>query len=275
MVIKSLKNNKAVGEDRICGELLKLGGPRLTDELFNLISRIWHKEEIPIEWRTSIICPILKKGDPKCVENYRGISLLDMGYKVLATFLLKRIQDISERVIGEYQCGFRKGTINHIFTLQQILSKHYEYNKDIHLVFIDFKQAYGNIIRNKLWNNLTKLGIPTKIVKLIKLCNNNTNCVVRMQGELSEPFEVMKGLRQGDALSPVLFNLALESVIRRTSQRQLMEVNGNYTLLAYVDDIIILSDTKQDIVNGMSNLMKECKHMGLFKKIKKKSNICT
>lgn len=61
MVIKSLKNNKAAGEGRICGELLKIGGPRLTDELFNLISRIWHKEEIPIEWRTSIICPILKK----------------------------------------------------------------------------------------------------------------------------------------------------------------------------------------------------------------------
>jgi hypothetical protein len=102
MVIKSLKNNKAAEEDWICGELLKLGGPRLTDELYNLISKIWHTEEIPIEWRTSIICPILKKGDPKCVENYRGISLLDVGYKVLATFLLKRIQDISERVIGEY-----------------------------------------------------------------------------------------------------------------------------------------------------------------------------
>jgi len=74
--------------------------PRLTGEIFNLISRIWHKEEIPIEWRTSVICPILKRGDPKCVENYRGISLLDAGYKFLSTFLLRRIQGISERVIG-------------------------------------------------------------------------------------------------------------------------------------------------------------------------------
>jgi len=43
-------------------------------------------------------------------------------------------------------------------------------------------------------------GIPTKIVKLIKLCNSNTKCVVQVQGELSGPFEDGKGLRQGDAL---------------------------------------------------------------------------
>jgi hypothetical protein len=169
-------------------------------------------------------------------------------------------------LIGEYQCGFRKGksTIDHIFTLRQILSKHYGYNKNINLVFVDFKQAYDNIIRNKLWNNLKRLGIPTKIVILIKLCNNNTNCIVRVQGELSESFEVVKGLRQDDALSLVLLNLALESVIRRISQRQPMEVNGNHTLLTYACDIIILGDTNQDIVNSLSNLMKECKHMGLL-----------
>lgn len=54
-------------------------------------------------------------------------------------------------VIGEYQCDFKKGisTMDHIFTLRQILSKYYGYNKNIHLVFVDFKQVY-NIIRKKL-----------------------------------------------------------------------------------------------------------------------------
>jgi len=67
-------------------------------------------------------------------------------------FLIKIIQDKSERVIAEYQCGFKKGklTIDHIFTLRQIFSKHYEYDKNIHLVFVDFKQTYDNIIWNKL-----------------------------------------------------------------------------------------------------------------------------
>jgi hypothetical protein len=61
--------------------------------------------------------------------------------------------------------------------------------------------------------------------------------------QLSEPFEVVKGLRQGNALLPVLFNLVLENMIRRMQQRQIMEVNEIHTLLAYADDII-LGDTK-------------------------------
>jgi len=66
MAIKLLKNNKVAGGDRICGELLKLEGPKLTYE-------IWDKEEIPTELKLLIICPILKKGDLKCVENYTGM----------------------------------------------------------------------------------------------------------------------------------------------------------------------------------------------------------
>lgn len=128
---------------------------------------------------------------------------------------------------------------------------------------VDFKQAYDNIIWNKLWYNLIRLGIPTKIVKLIKSCNSNTNCVVRVQEELSIPFEVVKGLRQGDALSPVLFTLALESLIRRIPQKKSMGLNGNHTILAYADDIIILGDTRQNTVNSMSNLMEVCKHTRL------------
>jgi len=61
--------------------LLKLGGSDLAKKIFKLTSLIWHKKENPVEWGTSIICPIvtIKKGNPKCVKNYRGFSsLLDV-----------------------------------------------------------------------------------------------------------------------------------------------------------------------------------------------------
>jgi len=70
-------------------------------------------------------------------------------------------------------------------------------------VFVDFKQAYDNIFRSKLWKNLINLGFPTKIVNLIKSCNSNTKCVVWVvQGGLSDPFEVSKGLRPQIRLPP-------------------------------------------------------------------------
>lgn len=179
--------------------------------------------------------------------------------------MLGRLQKYTEKIIGSYQCGFRKGksTTDHIFANKLILEKHHEYNKDIHLVFVDFKQAYDNIDRSKLWTALRKFGIPEKLVRLIKMCNNNTQNVVRIMREVLEPFKVKNGLIQGDALSPALFNLALEEIIKSVPRGQRMEVNEGYTCLAHADDLVLLGDTRQDVIQTLINLMKVSKQMGL------------
>jgi len=95
------------------------------------------------------------------------------------------------------------------------MEKFYEFNKDLHFIFIDIKQAYDCINRNQLWTILIHFGIPSKLVILVKSCNENTFCQMRyIIIEMSESFEVKTGLRQGDALSIVFFNLTLEQVIR-------------------------------------------------------------
>jgi len=105
LIILSLKNNKAAGENRIFGEFLKIAGQQLREKIYRLVLLIWQKEQIPKEWETAIICPIFKKNDPKQIVNYRGISLLDVGYKVLSSLLLGRLQKYAEEIIGSYQCG--------------------------------------------------------------------------------------------------------------------------------------------------------------------------
>lgn len=92
--------------------------------------------------------------------------------------------------------------------------------------------------------------------------------MARVQGQLFDSFEFGKGLRQGDKLSPVFFNFALESVIRKMPQQQRMEVNEIHTLLAYVNDIVIVGDKKQDIANSMFNLLKIGRHV-VVNKLKK------
>lgn len=80
------------------------------------------------------------------------------------------------------------------------------------MVFIDYKQAYDSVNRQKLWKAMIFFGIPQKYTNLVKMCNDKTLFKVRFLQRLSSAFEVNSGLRQGDALSPTLFNLGLEKV---------------------------------------------------------------
>jgi len=91
----------------------------------------------------------IQKGDTGVVSNYREISLLNTAYKILSMALLRRLEIYAEDILTEYQTGFRRGksTMDHIFTMRQVMEKFYEYNKDLHILFVDFKQAYDSIDR--------------------------------------------------------------------------------------------------------------------------------
>jgi len=131
------------------------------------------------------------------------------------------------------------------------------------MVFIDFKQAYDSINRNQLWIALEDFGLPSKLVRLIRNCNSNTFCRVRYLGETSTQFEVRNGLRQGNALSPTLFNLALERVIREMQNTRKIEMLGGNTLLAYAHDIVILGESKSELTTSTLNLLINSEKMGL------------
>jgi len=132
----------------------------------------------------------------------------------------------------------------------------------VHKLFVAFKKAYDSVRREVLYNILIAFCVPMKIARLIKMCLTETCSRVRVGNNFSDMFLTRNGLKQGDAISTLLFIFALVHVIRRVQVNQdALKLNGTHQLLVYADDVNILGrrlrtvkkNTKPLVVASMQN----------------------
>jgi hypothetical protein len=263
-IINKLKNAKVGGTDNIVPKLIKYGGKVLKQRIYGLITMIWEEEQLPSQWNEGIICPVYKKGNRLDCKNYRPIILLNVAYKIFAIILNQRLADIVELKLGDYQSGFRpnSSTIDNIFTLRQIIEKYYKFNVDTRNTFIDYSHVFDSIIRETILTSLHLNKIPPKIINLIKLTLENTTAKVKVNNTYTTDFRVDIRVKQGDPLSPTLFNLVLDTVLTQ------LDLRGNISthlkqLMAYADDIIILAHTKNSLTEALQQLQKSSMEVGL------------
>jgi len=104
------------------------------------------------------------------------MSLLATAYKILFNILVSRLTPHVDKIIGNHQCGFqcKTSTTDHIFCIRQILKKMQEYNGTIRKSFIDPEKAYDSVRGGVLYNILTESGICMTLVRLIRMCLNDT-----------------------------------------------------------------------------------------------------
>lgn len=265
--IYSQKMEKAPGPDKITNELLKGTLEDLLPILTSIFNEILITESIPTQWKTSHIILILKKGHKEDIENYRPISLMSNIYKVFSKIILQRISKILDENQPREQAGFRQkySTIDHIFTVKQIMEKYKEYNKNLYMAFIDYSKAFDSISHKAIWESLENQGIPSKYINIIK--NIYSNSVARIKLEtLGKQFKIEKGVRQGDPLSPKLFSAALENIFRKLDWSSLgLNIQGEkLNHLRFADDIVLFEENPLHLQEMLNSLNEESKKVGLF-----------
>ena len=251
--IKALRTGRAAGDDGLTPELYRCGGDALIVRLETLLRNVWETERIPSAWQTAVVIPLHKKGDRTMCSNYRGISLLNVALKLLEAVLLRRLRPVcDEKIARENQAGFRvnRGCCDQIFTLRQLIEMRYEYRRPTVMTFIDFKSAFDSVDRSVMWLVAESLGIPAKIVRILKVMYTDTFCRVRAYGSVSDSFTVSTGVRQGGVLSPFLFNMLIDHVMCSATSEPCVggvDVQGRSERLFdldYADDIVLLAESE-------------------------------
>jgi hypothetical protein len=140
--------------DQIIAELIKAGNEILLSAIHKLINSVWNKEELPDQWKESIIVPVNEKGDKTDCNKYRGISLLSTLYKMLSNILHSWLSPYIDEITVDRQCGFDV-TVQLLIRLSAFIRywrKKCEYNETVHQLFIDFKKTYDSVRREVLYN---------------------------------------------------------------------------------------------------------------------------
>lgn len=213
----AMKNDKAVDGSGIAAEMLKFGGEALFEIISGLFNEVLLEGTLPPEdWRHTRIKVLFKKGDVKAPGNYRPISLLQILYKLFSRVLRERLKPYLLPQRSCDQAGFRPGFSceDHLLTLVLVHEKLAEFNLDLWIAAVDFEKAFDSVSHESIFEALRSQDTPEEYVRVLEhVYGSQTGQVIA--DKTSRSFKMERGTRQGDPISPTLFNAVLEGIFHK------------------------------------------------------------
>ena len=217
--LKSLRSGKAMGCDNVVIEAYR-GSVYGTAELFRLCRMMWHSERIPPELVLGTFIMLHKKSSRDDMANYLAICLLCPSYKLLSAVVARRLMAVLDDRLPDTQAGFRpvRGCRDNVRALRWFIDILREGRQAV-AIFIDYSAAFDTESQLFIHSALAETGVNSKVRRIVQAIFAAATGVVRIRQqdggvEMSEPFNIERGVLQGDIFSPVCFIAGLDRICR-------------------------------------------------------------
>ena len=252
-------------------KLLKKYWNTIAGDIMNFVRHFDESGTLGKGCNSSCITLAPKIKDPTVLIEFRPISLIGCMYKIISKVLATRIKDVIGMMVGEVQSAYVDGRsiLDGPLIVNELCGWAKSARKKIMLFKVDFDNAFDSINWEYLDSILTQMGFGVKWRSWIRGCLASSKASVSVNGSLTKEFNISKGVRQGDPLSPFLFIIAMEGLnaaMKTAVDKGIfkgIQVPGAGPLIShifYADDALFVREWSKGNLKNLAAILK-CFHV--------------
>ena len=211
--LTAMSKNKSPGSDGLTTEFYCTFYDSLRNILPKIFNAAYDEGVLSRSMKSGVISLIYKKkGDRRCIRNYRPISLLQVDYKILARIMANRFKKVLPKIVSENQtcCIVGRDISNSIANVRDLITLVENDNLEGYIIKADQEKAFDRLSHEYMFTVLEKFGFGDVFVKWINIFYSEINSSVKCNGFLTKYFSIKNGIRQGCPISALLYVLAAE-----------------------------------------------------------------
>ena len=241
--INRLKKDTAAGPDHI--EKRHITSQHAKEAMRLMFNIILISGTLPSAWGTNRTVLIPKQGkDTRNIENYRPITIGSILSRIYWGIIDNRLRE--RTTFSPRQKGFvnEAGCFNNVHILNEIL-RAAKLNSGITVIQLDISKAFDTVPHKAIPPALKRLGVPAEIISSISASYEHITTNICHKGSKAE-INLQRGVKQGDPLSPYIFNAIMDPLIEQLETLQGYHIDASNTIstLAFADDILLLADNR-------------------------------
>ena len=254
--IRGLKNNSAPGLDNYTPYFLKQILAQIANPLTKMFNVSLSEGVVPSDWKTAVVTPIFKKGDPQKASQYRPVSLTSVVCKVLERIIREQFVKylIENDIIPKEQHGFlsKKSTTTNLLECLDKWTQNFDNGFQTDVIYLDYSKCFDTVCHSKLIHKLSRYGIQGVALQWIRSFLTDRVQHVRINNSLSPPANVISGVPQGSVLGPVLFlcfSADIQNVVENSEISIYADDTKLYKQIKNIIDCVLLQQDLNSICN--------------------------